>query len=73
VRAAERRADSEAERATRAEAATAEVRDQLDTARTDLEQAREKITELRGSVAGVTAGRDAARSDVERERAHGEQ
>jgi predicted nucleic acid-binding Zn-ribbon protein len=49
------------------------VRDQLDTARTDLEQAREKITELRGTVAGVTAERDAARSDVDRERTHGEQ
>jgi uncharacterized membrane protein len=55
VRAAERRADSEAERATRAEAATAEVHDQLDTTRTDLEQARERITEMRGTVVGVTA------------------
>ncbi len=58
---------------SRAAAAAGELRGQLEGARTDLERSREAVAELRGTVATLTAEREAARADVERERVHGEQ
>lgn len=43
------------------------------SARRELEQLREQAAELRGSVVAVTAERDAARGDVEREHSYGDQ
>lgn len=71
--AAESRAKAEEERADRGDAATELVRGQLESARTDLERTREVVGELRGTLAKLTAEREAAKADVERERAHGEQ
>jgi colicin import membrane protein len=71
--AAESRADAEAARAGRGEAAAEELRGQFEGARTDLERTREAVADLRGTVATLTAEREAARADVERERVHGEQ
>jgi colicin import membrane protein len=73
VVATESRAKAEEARADRADAATEAVRRQLESARTELEHAREAIADLRGNVATLTAEREAARADIERERAHGEQ
>jgi chromosome segregation ATPase len=71
--AAESRAKAEAERAARAEATLVEIQDQLANAREGLDRAREDAAGLRGSVATLTAERDAARNNVELERSHGEQ
>lgn len=70
---AENRAATEAERAQRAEAAASDARAQLDAVRADLDRVRETAADLRGSVATLTAERDAARADTARERAHGDQ
>ena len=64
---------AEAERARRAETATAAVRDQLDATRRQLDQLREQAAELRRTEATATAERDAAKADVERERAVADQ
>lgn len=71
--AAESRAESQTARAEREEAAAAQARDQLAGARADIESAREAVAEMRSTAATLTAERDAARADVERERSHGEQ
>jgi hypothetical protein len=47
-----------------AEAATADVRTQLDSTRGQLDQLREPAAELRGQLAAAGAERDAARADV---------
>jgi len=71
--AAESRAESQLARAEREEAAAKEARGQLAGARTDVEAAREAVAEMRSTVATLTAEREAARADVERERQHGDQ
>ncbi len=71
--AAESRAEAEAARADRAAAAAGELQGHLEGARTDLELTRETVAELRSNVATLTAEREAARADIERERVHGEQ
>jgi colicin import membrane protein len=71
--AAESRAESQTARAEREEDAASEARDQLAGARADVEAAREAVAGMRSTAATLTAERDAARADVERERSHGEQ
>jgi chromosome segregation ATPase len=71
--AAESRAEAEAERADRGDATIEEMQGQLATARADLDRAREVAADLRGTLATLTAEREAARANVELERAHGEQ
>jgi colicin import membrane protein len=71
--AAESRAQAEAERADRGDATIEEIQGQLATARADLDRAREVAADLRGNLATLTAEREAARANVEVERAHGEQ
>lgn len=71
--AAESRADSQLARAEREEAAATEARGQLADARADGEAAREAVAEMCSTVATLTAEREAARDEVERERLHGEQ
>jgi colicin import membrane protein len=71
--AAESRAESQTARAEREETAAAEARDQLTGSRAEVETARETVAEMRSTAATLTAERDAARADVERERSHGEQ
>ncbi|XKH55214.1 hypothetical protein LG284_16375 (plasmid) [Citricoccus nitrophenolicus] len=73
ARAAEQRLATEVERVATAEAGTDEVRGQLETVRAEAERTREAAAELRGTIATLTAERDAARSEAERERAYGEQ
>jgi chromosome segregation ATPase len=73
ARSAETRAEVETARAQRAETETAQLREQLEAARADGEALREKVGELRGEVATVTAQRDAAKADVAGEKAHGDQ
>lgn len=73
ARAAEQRLATEVERVANAEADTAEVRGQLENVRAEAEKVREAAAELRGTIATLTAERDAARSEAERERAYGEQ
>jgi colicin import membrane protein len=46
---------------------------QLASARADLDRAREAAADLRGNLATLAAEREAARANVELERAHGEQ
>jgi hypothetical protein len=67
------RAELEAARAGREEAAAAAARAQLESLRAEYDAAREAAGEMRTSVAALTAERDAARTDVDRERGHGEQ
>jgi colicin import membrane protein len=71
--AAESRAQGEAERADRGDAVIEEMQAQLVTARADLDRAREAAAELRGNLATLIAEREAAKANVELERAHGEQ
>lgn len=71
--AAESRAQAEAERADRGEATIEATQGKLATARADLDRTREVAAELRGNLATLTAEREAARANVELERAHGEQ
>lgn len=73
ARAAEQRLATEVERVATAEASTDEVRGQLENVRAEVEKVREAAAELRGAIATLTAERDAARSEAERERAYGEQ
>lgn len=61
------------QQAAAAEQAAAEVRQHVDRARADLDEVRERAGQLRESLATITAERDAARAEVERERAHGDQ
>ena len=49
------------------------MREQLDHVRTERDESRNHTSELHGQLATMTAERDAARADVERERAHGDQ
>ena len=67
------RANTEAERAHRAEANAVGVREELEKARAQRDELREETSALRSHVATVTVERDAARTDVERETAHGDQ
>lgn len=71
--AAEQHARDEAARAAAAEQATTQVRHQLEQLRAQFDEARERLTQLREGMAVATAERDAARQEVERERAHGDQ
>lgn len=71
--AAESRAQAEAERADRGDATIEEMQGQLATVRADLDRARDVAADLRGTLATLTAEREAARANVELERAHGEQ
>ncbi len=70
---AESRLEAETARADREESAAAETRGQLAAVRADLEAAREAMADVRSTVATLTAEREAARADIERERVHGEQ
>ena len=63
---AQARADSETERAERAEALTQGIRQQLDAT-------REHAAQLATQLAVITAERDTARRDIERERSHADQ
>lgn len=67
------RAELEAARADREETAAAEVRAQLESLRAEYDAVREAAGEMRSRVAALTAERDAAKTDVDREREHGEQ
>ncbi|WP_174775496.1 hypothetical protein [Cryobacterium frigoriphilum] len=67
------RANTEAERAHRAEANAVGVREELEKARAQRDELREETSALRSHVATVTVERDAARADAERETAHGDQ
>jgi colicin import membrane protein len=49
------------------------VRGQLEGARADVEHIRETMADLRGALATLTAEREAARADIERERVYGDQ
>jgi colicin import membrane protein len=71
--AAESRVEAETARADRGESAAEEARGQLAGVRADLEASREAVADMRSNVAALTAEREAARADVERERVHGEQ
>lgn len=71
--AATARAEAEAVRATKADEATTQVRQQLDHLRAGIDAAREQAGELRATIATLTAQRDAARADAARESTHGEQ
>ena len=73
ARGAVARADDEAARAQRAESDLAKVRDQLDQARTERDAMQEEASSLRGNLTVVSVERDSARTDIERERTHGEQ
>ena len=70
---AERRAESEATRADREKAAVTAALAQLEGVRADLDAARDSAGDMRSTMATLTAEREAARADVERERAHGDQ
>ncbi|TFC87155.1 hypothetical protein E3T24_05695 [Cryobacterium sp. TmT2-59] len=73
ARGAAARADDEAARSQRAESDLAKVRDQLELSRAAHDEIREEASSLRGNLATVIVEREAARTDVERERTHGEQ
>lgn len=66
-------ASAEEDRATRAEAETIGVREQLDQARAEREELHEELSVLRRNLATVTVEREAARADAAREMAHGDQ
>ncbi|WP_346925151.1 hypothetical protein [uncultured Arthrobacter sp.] len=70
---AESRVEAEVARADREESAAEEARGQLEGVRADLEGAREVVSDMRSNVAALTAEREAARADIERERIHGDQ
>ena len=67
------RAADEAARAQRADTDLAKIRDKLDQARTAQDTIREEASSLREHLATAIIERDAARTDAERERTHGEQ
>lgn len=69
----ESRLEAETARADREESAAEETRGQLAGVRADLEAAREAVGDMRSTVATLTAEREAARADVDRERIHGDQ
>ena len=73
ARGAVSRADTETARAERAEAELLRIREQLEQARTDRDGLRDQISSLRADLATITVERDAARTDIDREKTHGEQ
>jgi len=73
ARGAVTRADTEATRAQNAESELTKVRELLEQARVAGEKIREEAGVLRGNTAALTVERDAARDQVEREKAHGDQ
>lgn len=60
-------------RAVAAEATADTVRGELARSREQADRYQELAGDLRGELAAVTAERDAARADIDRERQHGEQ
>lgn len=67
------RIDAESERAARAEEAVESLRRDLVQAERRAAELREEVGDLRGKLATMTAQRDAAVHDAERERVHGQQ
>ncbi|SFE42069.1 hypothetical protein [Blastococcus tunisiensis] len=67
------RADAESARAARAEDAVESVRRSLAEADRQAAGFRDEVSDLRGKLAAMTAQRDAAMHDAEREKTHGHQ
>ncbi|TQN43755.1 hypothetical protein FHU33_3219 [Blastococcus colisei] len=67
------RADAESARAARAEDAVESVRRGLAQADQQVAELRDEVSDLRGKLAAMTAQRDAAVHDAEREKTHGYQ
>lgn len=67
------RADAESARAARAEDAVESVRRGLAQADQQVAELRDEVSDLRGKLAAMTAQRDAAVHDAEREQTHGHQ